>query len=118
RIAVSGSKGRMTTSVSDCPMTAFCSGAWSEGCMTDLGHLLAGETSPWLNGSWKQYGTAARYREHFAYRAGPLCGASVVQQRFLRNAPQKWGHRMNVRCPSWVKMSRATHFVGTADLPQ
>src|SRR5262245_46824343 len=96
----------MTTSVSDCPRTAFCCGARSEGCMTDLRALARWRSEPFVE--WFLETVTAR-QQHVTVSTlptgRPLCGG-VVQQRFLRSMPDKWGHRTNVRCPSWVRPGR------------
>src|SRR5262245_23823547 len=63
-------------------------------------------------------GTAARYREHFTYRC-PLCGGVVVQQRFLRSAPDKRG-TPNERAMSELGHTRTSADVcgTTASLPE
>src|SRR5215472_7536523 len=97
----------MTTSVSDCPMTAFCSGAWSEGCMTDLRALARWRNEPLVE--WFLETVTAR--QHVTVSTLPTGQSTLrrrgLQQRSLRNVPEKWGHRTNVRCRSRVMTGNA-----------
>src|SRR5262245_41185729 len=82
----------MTTSVSDCLMTAFCSGAWSEGCMTDLRALARWRNEPLVE--WFLETVTAR-QQHVTVSTLPTGQSTLrrrgLQQRSLRNVPEKWG---------------------------